>query len=110
MVYIQIQWTCASIEEAKKIAKELVKKKWVACANILPQVESLYIWEGAIQEDKEVKVFFKTKEEFFPRIRDFIIEHASYDVPEIAQTQVTDANPDYVQWLYQSLEDGINPE
>ncbi|MDN3506762.1 MAG: divalent-cation tolerance protein CutA [Simkaniaceae bacterium] len=76
-----------------------IKKKWVACANILPHVESLYIWEGAIQEDKEVKVFFKTKEEYFARVRDYIVEHATYEVPEVSQIPITDANIDYINWL-----------
>ena len=103
MAYIQIQWTSGKIDEAKKISKELVKRKWVACANILPHVDSFYLWEGKVQEDKEVKVFFKTKEEYFPRVRDYIIEHASYEIPEVSQILITDANPDYVRWLFEEL-------
>ncbi|NGX59120.1 MAG: Divalent-cation tolerance protein CutA [Chlamydiae bacterium] len=103
MVYIQIQWTTDSIDEAKKIAKELVKKKWVACANILPYVDSYYLWDGKMQENREVKVFFKTKDENFPRVRDYIIAHASYEIPEVSKIPITDANPDYINWLYENL-------
>ncbi len=103
MVYIQIQWTTDSIDEAKKIAKELVKKKWVACANILPYVDSYYLWDGKMQENREVKVFFKTKDENFPRVRDYIIDHASYEIPEVSKVPITDANPDYINWLYENL-------
>lgn len=103
MAYIQIQWTCQNQEEAKKIAKELVKRKWVACANILPFVDSFYLWEGKLKEDREVKVFFKTRDDYFARVRDYIIEHASYDVPEISKIPITEANPDYIAWLVDAL-------
>ena len=103
MAYVQIQWTSDSLAEAKQIAKELVRKKWVACANILPYVDSFYLWDGKMQEEKEVKVFFKTKDELFPKVRDYIIQHASYDVPEVSKIPITDANPDYITWLFEHL-------
>lgn len=103
MAYIQIQWTTDQIDEAKAIARELVKKRWVACANILPHVESLYLWDDELHEDREVKVFFKTKDAFFARVRDYIIEHAHYDVPEVSKIPITDANPDYTAWMSEHL-------
>lgn len=103
MAYIQIQWTSDSMSEAKEIAKTLVKKKWVACANILPHVDSFYLWDGKLQEDKEVKVFFKTKDAYFAKVRDYIMEHASYDVPEISKIAISDANPDYIAWMSEHL-------
>lgn len=105
MAYIQIQWTSDSMQEAKEIAKTLVKKKWVACANILPHVDSFYLWDDKLQEDKEVKVFFKTKDAFFARVRDYIIEHANYDVPEVSKISISDANPDYIAWMSEHLVD-----
>jgi len=97
--YIQIQWTSESLQEAREIAKALVEKRWVACANVLPHVESFYLWEGKLEEGKEVKVFLKTSEANFGKVRDYILAHASYDVPEIAQLPITAANPEYVSWL-----------
>lgn len=99
MSYVQIQWTCNNIEEARKISQELVKKKWVACANILPHVESIYYWNGKIAEDSEVKVFFKTRDEYFVKILDYIIQHGSYDVPEISKIPILEGNPEYIRWL-----------
>ena len=103
MAYVQIQWTSDSLDEAKQIAKELVRKRWVACANILPYVDSFYLFDGKMQEAKEVKVFFKTKDELFAKVRDYIMQHASYDVPEISKIPITDANPDYITWLFEQL-------
>ncbi|NGX37749.1 MAG: Divalent-cation tolerance protein CutA [Chlamydiae bacterium] len=103
MAYIQIQWTSDSLNEAKQIAKELVRKKWVAVANILPYVDSFYLMDGKMQEEKEVKVFFKTKDELFAKVRDYIIQHATYDVPEVSKILIADANPDYISWLFEQL-------
>lgn len=102
--YIQIQWTTDDIEEAKKIATYLIKNKWVACANIIPNITSIYSWEGQIQEEHEVKVLLKTREENFPKIRDYIIDKGSYDVPEVAKILIDESNPEYTKWLHSITE------
>ncbi len=98
MPYTQVQWTTNSLEEAKAISKSLIEKKLVACANIFP-IESLYQWEGSLQEDKEFKVLFKTLDEHFSPILDYILEHASYDVPEVSKVPILEANPAYANWV-----------
>lgn len=96
---IQIQWTAASLEEARTIAKKLVEKKWVACANLLPEVESIYLWGGNLEESIEVKVFFKTHDSLFQTVLEYITDKSSYDVPEVSKIQIDEANPSYEEWL-----------
>ena len=96
---IYIFWTCANSDEAKKIARGLLEKKLIACASIIPGVESIYRWEGNIEESQEVKVILKTKKERFADIRDYILKHGSYQVPEISAVKVEIANPKYLEWL-----------
>jgi len=96
---IQIQWTAANIEEARAIAKELVERKWVGCANLLPQIESIYLWEGKLEESSEIKVFLKTEDTFFQKVLEYIVENSSYDVPEVSKIQIDEANPSYEMWL-----------
>jgi periplasmic divalent cation tolerance protein len=102
-MFIQIQWTTGTEEEAKKITKELLDLQLIACANILLRLKSLYIWEDQLQEEEEVKVFFKTKEEHFPAILHYIQEHGSYDVPEVSALPILSANPDYITWLNETV-------
>lgn len=101
--YIHIQWTCRDVEEAKRIINELLEKKWVACANVFPHVDSLYMWKGKLCEEAEVKVVFKTTDIYFAKVSEYILLHGTYDIPEICKIQIFDANPQYTAWLHQTL-------
>ncbi len=101
---IYVFWTCRDREEAKRIARLLLDGRLIACASIWPEVESIYRWEGKIEEGKEAKVVLKTEARHFEAICQLIREKGSYEVPEISQIQVTKANPQYVSWLRQETE------
>lgn len=96
---ILILWTCATLEEARRICNELVEKRLVACANLIPHVESIYLWEENVEIGNEVKVFLKTLDSHFERVRDYIKEHCSYDVPEVSKISIRAGNPDYINWI-----------
>lgn len=100
---IYIFWACANLEEGKKVARGLLEKHLIACASFIPHVESIYRWQGNIEEAKEVKVLLKTKKEFFNDIRDYILKHGSYQVPEISSIVVDMANPAYLKWLEEEI-------
>ena len=96
---IYIFWTCRSREEAKKIIFGLLDRHLVACASIFPEVESIYRWEGKIEEGKEVKVILKTQSKHFDPICKYILENGSYEVPEILQVDIPKGNPRYFAWV-----------
>lgn len=93
LVYI----TCKDKEEAKKISKHLLEKRLIACANIHP-IESLYWWEGKIQEDSEVVVIAKTKEENYNKVKNEVKKIHSYEVPCILKIKA-EANEEYDKWI-----------
>lgn len=99
LCFVYIFWTSPSKEEAKRIILELLERRLVACASILGQVESLYRWEGKIEQSDEVKVIFKTKSTHFKAIYTYIVQHGSYSVPEVLQIDIAQGNPDYLSWL-----------
>lgn len=98
---IYIFWTCRDKLEAKKIIHGLLNQRFIACASIFPEVESIYRWEGKIEESQEVKVILKTSLKHFDGVQSYIQEHCSYEVPEILQVDIMQGNPSYLSWIIQ---------
>ena len=84
-----------------KIAKELVKNKTSACVNI-SKISSIYSWEGKIENTSEYLVIFKTTAKNKQLLKKKIQESHPYDVPEIAEVNVTSINKSYLKWLVDS--------
>ncbi len=91
--------TASSREEADLIANELVGKKLAACVNILPQIKSVYWWEGKICRDMEVFCIAKTTKALFPKLLEHVKKLHSYMVPEILFIPIQDGLPEYLDWI-----------
>jgi periplasmic divalent cation tolerance protein len=96
---IYIFWSCRDKVEAKKIIHQLLDQWLIACASIFPGVESIYRWEGEIEESFEVKVILKTDSKHFEAIQNAIKTQCSYEVPEIVQVDITRGNAQYLSWI-----------
>lgn len=96
---VQIHWTCGSIEEARHISRQLVQLRLVACATIIPWVESIFLWDQQLNETQETKVIFKTLETRFSDVKNFILQHAKYEVPEILALPIIEGHGEYLQWV-----------
>ncbi|NQU98051.1 divalent-cation tolerance protein CutA [Candidatus Woesearchaeota archaeon] len=88
---------CKDKKEAKKIAKELLKEKLIACANIVDS-DSIYEWEGKLKEEKEAIMFIKTLDRCEEEVKDKIRELHSYDIPAIIKITGR-ANKEYLSWM-----------
>lgn len=95
--------TAGSNEEARKIARALVERRLAACVNIVPQIESVYRWEGKIDEAREWLLVIKTTAAAFDRVRNAIRELHSYEVPECICVSIEDGSPDYLKWIGESV-------
>jgi periplasmic divalent cation tolerance protein len=91
--------TAGSEEEARKIACELVERGLAACVNIVPQIESVYRWQGKIESSRESLLLIKTTVDQFEKVRDAISELHSYDLPECIALAIEDGSPEYLRWL-----------
>jgi periplasmic divalent cation tolerance protein len=96
--------TASSEEEARKIAQHMVEHKLAACVNIIPQIESVYRWQGKIESSREWLLLIKTTIEKFPAVRDAIRTLHSYDLPECVAIAIDDGSREYLQWIGASVE------
>ena len=91
--------TASSSEEAQNIATALVEEKLVACVNIIPQIRSIYWWEGKVCQDDEVMLISKTKQSLFTLLMDRVKALHSYEVPEIIAFPISEGSPEYLSWI-----------
>ena len=95
--------TAQDAVEAKTIANQLLKKKLIACANIIEGVQSVFWWQGKIDQAKETLIVLKSQQSFFKKIVKTVKAHHSYEVPEVIALPIIDGNPDYLKWIDESL-------
>jgi periplasmic divalent cation tolerance protein len=101
--------TAGSEDEARKIARHLVEHQLAACVNIVPEVESIYRWQGKVESNREWLLLIKTTAERFPAVRDAVRKLHSYELPECIAIAIEDGSPEYLQWLGYSLIEDEEP-
>lgn len=88
-----------SDEEAKRIGRDMVEQRLVACVNILGGCHSIYRWQGAVEEAEEVAAIFKARAETAPALIAAIRAAHSYDVPAITMLAIGDSDAEYRDWV-----------
>jgi len=101
---IVVLTTCASAQEAEKIARGLIEKRLAACVNVLAGVRSFYRWKGALEDTPEHLLLIKSKRELFSRLRPALEALHSYEVPEIVVLPIIDGSAAYLHWLEVELQ------
>ncbi len=97
--YCSIYVTHPKNDQAKDLAKKLVEEKLIGCANIIPNVSSIYEWDGNICEEEEVILFLKTKSQLFESCKKRILELHPYTTPAILFLPIENTGDDYLDWL-----------
>jgi len=96
--------SAASKDEAARIGTALVNEHIAACVNILPQIRSLFFWEGRIQDESETLIVVKSRLSLLDRIIARVKELHSYTVPEVIAIPVIGGSPEYLRWLKNSTQ------
>lgn len=91
--------TTPSSEEGHRLARALVDERLAACVNILSPIQSIYRWEGQVQEDREVLLVVKTTAQMLEPLSLRVRQLHSYEVPEIIALQVVAGASDYLDWI-----------
>ena len=88
-----------NLECAQLIARTLVEARLAACVNLLPAVQSIYRWQGQIEEATEITLLIKTTSQQVDSLQTAIVKLHPYDVPEIIATPIVAGYAPYLQWI-----------
>ncbi|MFH0763651.1 MAG: divalent-cation tolerance protein CutA [Candidatus Omnitrophota bacterium] len=97
--FIIVLVTCGSKKEAARLADSLLKKRLIACANIVPAVFSKFRWKGRVDSAGEALIIIKTTRERFKAIEREIKRLHSYDAPEIIAIPIIEGSKEYLRWV-----------
>ncbi len=93
--------TCGSREEAERIARALLEKRLIACANILDGLLSLYRWEGELARDREALLLVKTRRPLVDEVIRTVRAQHSYECPCITFLPLVAGDAAYLAWVDQ---------
>lgn len=96
---VVVMMTAGRREEAVRLAEMLVGARLAACVQIMPEMESVYWWEDAVERAPEFLLLAKTTIERFAELEQAVRALHSYQTPEIVALPVTAASAPYLEWL-----------
>ena len=99
---VTVYITCEDLEEAEKIAGHLLKKRLVACVNIVNPVHSLFLWppkKNHIDETKETVLFCHTLESKYKNIEKEVLKIHSYTNPALYAIPISHVSNKYHDWM-----------
>jgi periplasmic divalent cation tolerance protein len=95
--------TFPDAETARRIVTTLVEERLAACGNLVPGVESIYRWQGAVETASEVLVLLKTENSRYEALESRLKELHPYEVPECLALTVAEGSLPYLRWLNESV-------
>lgn len=102
--YLILLLTAPNAENARQIARTLVEKRLAACVNLVPNITSIYRWEGQVQEEAEVLLIAKTHRLRLEALQAEIQAIHPYQVPELLALPVVAGLEAYLNWVGESVQ------
>jgi periplasmic divalent cation tolerance protein len=98
-MFIQVTTTTDSLEAARALARSAVEARLAACAQISGPIESVYRWQGEVEQAQEWVVVLKARAAGYAPLEAHLKKHHPYEVPEIVATAISEGSPDYLSWV-----------
>lgn len=95
--------TTPDLKVARALAKAALSSKFIACANLIPKIESHYRWQGKIESNAEVLLILKTKKSKLSALEKLILAKHDYDTPELLVLPLKAGSKKYLDWLADSI-------
>jgi periplasmic divalent cation tolerance protein len=91
--------TAPDLKTARALAKAALQAKLIACANLIPKIESHYWWQGKIESGVEVLLVLKTQKSKLAALEKLIVARHPYDMAEFLVLAVSAGNQKYLGWI-----------
>ena len=76
-----------------------MEERLAACGNLLPQVRSIYRWQGQVHDESEVLMVLKTRREGVEALRERVVALHPYECPEVVALAADEVHPPYLAWV-----------
>ena len=96
--------TAPDLKTARKLARAALTKRLIACANLIPKLESHYWWQGKIETGTEILMLLKTANSRLGALEKLILAQHPYDTPEFIVIPINRGNKGYLDWLASSVQ------
>jgi uncharacterized protein involved in tolerance to divalent cations/ADP-ribose pyrophosphatase YjhB (NUDIX family) len=107
--FIVVYVTAGSADEADRLARSLVDERLAACVNRIKSVQSVYRWQGKVEQSEEELLIIKTSRDRFAALEKRVRELHSYSVPEVIALPVIEGSSNYLKWLKEQVTPGPRP-
>lgn len=91
--------TAPDLKTGRKLATLALKARLIACANIVPKIESHYWWQGKMQSDSEVLLLLKTRRTCLKPLESLVLQHHPYETAEFVAVPLLGGSARYLGWL-----------
>lgn len=91
--------TAPDLKTARALAKAALQARLIACANLVPKVESHYWWQGALESGSETLLILKTPRANLSALEKLVLARHPYDTPEFLALPLSAGNRKYLEWL-----------
>ena len=89
-------------DKAQGIAEALVEERVAACVNVVPSLSSVYRWKGEVHHEGEAMLLVKTTKDRFEALKQAVLKHHPYELPEVIAVTVDRGHTPYLEWVIES--------
>lgn len=101
--FVLVLVTAPDVKTARKLARIALEARLIACANLVPGIESHYWWQGRLEQGAEVLLVLKTTRGRLKSLEDAILSNHPYDTPEFVVLSLGGGNARYLEWLREAV-------
>jgi periplasmic divalent cation tolerance protein len=95
--------TCPNLKVANELAHQVIESGLAACINILPEINSIYTWQGKTESASEILLFIKTTVDAYPKLEMFLKTAHPYECPEVIGIPINHGLTGYLKWIKDSV-------